>query len=157
MKQQSLPLSKYTVLDLSIARAGPTAVRMLADWGADVIRIESPISGDIAGQRQGPDSQNLHRNKRSLCIDLKSDAASKYASTDESRRPQRILTVAISPVRPEFCKHTGFPDNDPQPWLILGAEVLVHKPPKCNLRSDPGSSKHFENVRQFDYLVHATD
>jgi len=74
MKQPLLPLSKYTVLDLSIARAGPTAVRMLADWGADVIRIESPISGDIAGQRQGPDSQNLHRNKRSLCLDLKSDA-----------------------------------------------------------------------------------
>lgn len=77
MDQQSLPLAKYTVLDLSIARAGPTAVRLLADWGANVIRIESPVSGDIAGKRHGPDSQNLHRNKRSLCLNLKSDTGRK--------------------------------------------------------------------------------
>jgi crotonobetainyl-CoA:carnitine CoA-transferase CaiB-like acyl-CoA transferase len=74
MHQKPLPLAKYTVLDLTIARAGPTAVRLLADWGADVIRIESPLSGDIAGKRRGSDSQNLHRNKRSLCLNLKSDA-----------------------------------------------------------------------------------
>ncbi len=67
-----LPLSPYTVLDLTIARAGPTAVRLLSDWGANVIRIEAPVEGDIAGNRHGPDSQNLHRNKRSLCLDLKS-------------------------------------------------------------------------------------
>ena len=67
-----LPLSDYLVLDLTIARAGPTAVRLLSDWGADVIRIEAPTEGDIAGSRQGPDSQNLHRNKRSLCLNLKS-------------------------------------------------------------------------------------
>ena len=72
MNSKTLPLAKYTVLDLSIARAGPTAVRILADWGADVIRIESPVEGDIAGKRHGPDSQNLHRNKRSLCLNLKS-------------------------------------------------------------------------------------
>ena len=72
MNSKTLPLAKYTVLDLSIARAGPTAVRLLADWGADVIRIESPVEGDIAGKRHGPDSQNLHRNKRSLCLNLKS-------------------------------------------------------------------------------------
>ena len=74
MDQPALPLAKYTVLDLSIARAGPTAVRLLADWGANVIRIEAPTVGDIAGKRHGPDSQNLHRNKRSLCLDLKTDA-----------------------------------------------------------------------------------
>ncbi|MDD9894928.1 MAG: CaiB/BaiF CoA-transferase family protein [Gammaproteobacteria bacterium] len=73
MDQQALPLSRYTVLDLSIARAGPTAVRLLADWGANVIRIEAPVEGDIAGSRHGPDSQNLHRNKRSLCLNLKSE------------------------------------------------------------------------------------
>lgn len=70
-----LPLSRYTVLDLTIARAGPTAVRLLADWGARVIRIEAPprqSSGNITGAlRRSPDEQNLHRNKRSLCIDLK--------------------------------------------------------------------------------------
>ena len=69
--EKTLPLSDYVVLDLTIARAGPTAVRLLSDWGADMIRIEAPVEGDIAGSRQGPDSQNLHRNKRSLCLNLK--------------------------------------------------------------------------------------
>lgn len=72
MDQQALPLSRYTILDLTIARAGPTAVRLLTDWGANVIRIEAPVEGDIAGSRHGPDSQNLHRDKRSLCLNLKS-------------------------------------------------------------------------------------
>jgi formyl-CoA transferase len=68
-----LPLSRLTVLDLTLARAGPTCVRHLADWGANVIRIEPPVSGgeDIGGDRDGPDFQNLHRNKRAIRIDLK--------------------------------------------------------------------------------------
>ncbi|MCH2354651.1 MAG: CoA transferase [Pseudomonadales bacterium] len=71
----ALPLSGYKVLDLTIARAGPTAVRLLADWGADVIKIEPPArAGSITGNRRGPDEQNLHRNKRGLCIDLKNKA-----------------------------------------------------------------------------------
>ena len=71
----ALPLSGYKVLDLTIARAGPTAVRLLADWGADVIKIEPPATaGSITGNRRGPDEQNLHRNKRGLCIDLKNEA-----------------------------------------------------------------------------------
>ncbi len=71
----ALPLSGYKVLDLTIARAGPTAVRLLADWGADVIKIEPPATaGSITGTRRGPDEQNLHRNKRGLCIDLKKSA-----------------------------------------------------------------------------------
>lgn len=74
MTDCALPLASYRVLDLSIARAGPTAVRLLADWGADIVRIEPPHSSDIAGDRHGPDSQNLHRNKRSLCLDLKTDS-----------------------------------------------------------------------------------
>ena len=70
----ALPLSGYKVLDLTIARAGPTAVRLLADWGADVIKIEPPATaGSITGTRRGPDEQNLHRNKRGLCIDLKKE------------------------------------------------------------------------------------
>lgn len=73
-KAAALPLARYTVLDLSIARAGPAAVRLLADWGANVIRVEPPPSAnDFAlGARRGADEQNLHRNKRSLCLDLKS-------------------------------------------------------------------------------------
>ena len=71
----SLPLSRIVVLDLSIARAGPTCVRHLADWGADVIRIEQVGGGseDIVGGRNGPDYQNLHRNKRTIKLNLKSE------------------------------------------------------------------------------------
>ena len=71
-----LPLSRFKVLDLTAHRAGPTAVRQLADWGADVIKIErpGPDSGDAAGgTSHGPDYQNLHRNKRSLTLNLKSE------------------------------------------------------------------------------------
>ena len=67
-------LSNFTVLDLTRVRSGPTAVRQLADWGADVIKIEMPetdTSGGMGGPRQGPDFQNLHRNKRSLTLNLK--------------------------------------------------------------------------------------
>jgi formyl-CoA transferase len=70
----ALPLNGFTVLDLTAHRAGPTAVRQLADWGADVIKIEAPGPQiDATGSRRdGPDFQNLHRNKRSITIDLKS-------------------------------------------------------------------------------------
>ncbi len=70
------PLQHIKVLDLTIARAGPTAVRLLADWGADVIKIEPPrtAGGSPTGGRRGPDEQNLHRNKRALALDLKSPA-----------------------------------------------------------------------------------
>ena len=67
----TLPLNDITVIDLTIARAGPTAVRQLADWGANVIRVESPEGGFEEGGRTSPDYLNLHRNKRSLVIDLK--------------------------------------------------------------------------------------
>jgi len=59
----SLPLADLRVLDLTIARAGPTAVRQLADWGADVVRIERPPApGKEIGisRRLGHDYQNLH-------------------------------------------------------------------------------------------------
>ncbi|MDG2024484.1 MAG: CoA transferase [Actinomycetota bacterium] len=68
---ETMPLSDITVIDLTIARAGPTAVRQLADWGADVVRVESPEGGFQAGGRTSPDYLNLHRNKRSIVIDLK--------------------------------------------------------------------------------------
>jgi crotonobetainyl-CoA:carnitine CoA-transferase CaiB-like acyl-CoA transferase len=69
----SSALSRFKVLDLTRVRAGPTAARQLADWGADVIKIELPagLEQDMGGPRHGPDFQNLHRNKRSMTLNLK--------------------------------------------------------------------------------------
>ena len=71
-----LPFTGVVVLDLTLARAGPTCVRHLADWGADVIKIEAPsaLGEDVIGRRHGSDFQNLHRNKRAIRLDLKSKA-----------------------------------------------------------------------------------
>jgi crotonobetainyl-CoA:carnitine CoA-transferase CaiB-like acyl-CoA transferase len=78
MINHKAPLSRFTVLDLTRVRAGPTAVRQLADWGANVIKIELPEnidkSKDLGGARHGFDFQNLQRNKRSLTLNLKAKA-----------------------------------------------------------------------------------
>src|SRR5664279_5025045 len=70
----SQALSRFTVLDLTRVRSGPTAVRQLADWGANVIKIDA-LAGDDAkqpsGSRHGSDFQNLHRNKRAMTLNLK--------------------------------------------------------------------------------------
>jgi crotonobetainyl-CoA:carnitine CoA-transferase CaiB-like acyl-CoA transferase len=75
MNDNALPLSRFTVLDLTRVRAGPTAARQFADWGANVIKIEPPESIDkskgMGGARHGPDYQNIHRNKRSITLNLK--------------------------------------------------------------------------------------
>jgi crotonobetainyl-CoA:carnitine CoA-transferase CaiB-like acyl-CoA transferase len=71
-----LPLARFSVLDLTLHRAGPTCARQLADWGAQVLKIEVPggAKGDaIGGDRMGFDYQNLHRNKRSMTLNLKSE------------------------------------------------------------------------------------
>src|SRR5271170_7569481 len=74
LTETRLPLNGITVLDLTLARAGPTAVRHFADWGADVIRIEPPAdeAEGVTGRRHGFDFQNLHRNKRAVTLNLKS-------------------------------------------------------------------------------------
>ena len=75
MNSREGPLARFTVLDLTRARAGPTAARQLADWGADVIKIEAPerVGSDrgLGGDRHGPDFQNLQRNKRAIALNLK--------------------------------------------------------------------------------------
>ncbi len=80
-KPASPALKKYTVLDLTRVRAGPTCVRQLADWGANVIKIEIPDklagSNQMGGSREGSDFQNLHRNKRSLSLNLKDEEGRK--------------------------------------------------------------------------------
>ena len=68
-------LSHIRLLDVTRVRSGPTAVRQLADWGADVIKVEPPESiepdGALGAARHTPDFQNLQRNKRSLTLNLK--------------------------------------------------------------------------------------
>ena len=75
MVSRPLPLSHIKVVDLTAHRAGPTAARQLADWGAKVLKIEAPGEAvDATGSRRdGPDFQNLHRNKRALSLNLKSE------------------------------------------------------------------------------------
>jgi crotonobetainyl-CoA:carnitine CoA-transferase CaiB-like acyl-CoA transferase len=69
-------LDGIRVLDLTRVRAGPTCVRVLADFGADVIGVEPPPGVDpneglFASNRRGGDFQNLNRNKRALTLNLK--------------------------------------------------------------------------------------
>lgn len=78
--QASTALSRFKVLDLSRVRAGPNCVRILSDFGADVIRIEPPPGIDpneamFAANRQGGDFQNINRNKRSMTLNLKRPGA----------------------------------------------------------------------------------
>jgi len=75
MADSSLPLARFRILDLTRVRSGPTAVKVFADWGADIIKIEAPpadtVSDGYTGDRSSSDFLNLHRNKRAICINLK--------------------------------------------------------------------------------------
>src|ERR1700761_8440672 len=104
--QSSLPLSRFKVIDLTLARAGPSCVRTLADWGADVIRVEPPPengeAGEFVGRRDGSDFQNLHRNKRAITLNLK---------TAEGREVLMKLAeqadVVVENMRPGVTKRLG--------------------------------------------------
>ncbi len=102
----SKALARYTVLDLTRVRSGPTAVRELADWGANVIKIEPPAgleSGEPAGgPRHGPDFQNLHRNKRSLTLNLK--APEGLAAF---KRMLKKADVVVENFRPDVKERLG--------------------------------------------------
>ncbi len=98
---EPLPLADLVVIDLSVARAGPTAVRQLADWGADVVRIESP---DTSPKSQvSPDYLNLHRNKRGLTLDLKTDAGRSVLHELVGQ-----ADVLIENMRPRVKRTLGF-------------------------------------------------
>ena len=100
----SKALARYTVLDLSRVRAGPTCVRQLADWGANVIKIEPPPGHEEAmgGPRDGPDFQNLHRNKRSMILNLK--APEGLAAF---RRMVKKADIVVENFRPAVKKRLG--------------------------------------------------
>jgi len=99
-----MPLSRFKVLDLTRVRAGPTCVRQLADWGADVIKIEAPPDGKeaLGGDRDGFDFQNLHRNKRSLTLDLKADTGKEIF-----RKLVEQADVAVENFRPDVKSRLG--------------------------------------------------
>src|SRR6202045_3350986 len=102
----ALPLARFRVLDLTRVRSGPTAVRQLADWGADVIKIEQPSSDveedPIGGERCGSDFQNLHRNKRSLTLNLKSSEGVAIL-----KRMAQTADVLVENYRPEVKVRLG--------------------------------------------------
>ncbi len=100
----SKALTRFTVLDLTRVRAGPTCARQLADWGANVIKIEAPADGEepMGGPREGSDFQNLHRNKRSMTLDLKSPAG-----LAAFKRLAKKADVLIENFRPNVKKRLG--------------------------------------------------
>ena len=101
------PLSRFKVIDLTRARAGPTAARHFADWGADVIKVEMPQDGEedamMGGVRDGPDFFNLHRNKRSITLNLK--AADGVAILKKLAAGADVL---IENYRPDVKRRLGF-------------------------------------------------
>src|SRR5580658_9909241 len=104
MPDAPMPLARFKVLDLTRVRAGPTAVRQLAGWGAQGIKIEAPPSpGEgLGGPRLGPDFQSLHRNKRSLTLDLKAPDGIKIF-----RKLVRAADVVVENYRPDVKERLG--------------------------------------------------
>lgn len=98
----SSALRGLRVLDLTRVRSGPAAVRQLADWGADVIAIETLGGSDLGGDRGAGDFQNLHRNKRSISLNLKSDEG-----LDILRRLARNADVLVENFRPDVKRRLG--------------------------------------------------
>ena len=115
----SQPLSKYTVIDLTRARSGPTCVRQLANMGANVIQVEAreDVDGDYA--RHGSDFQNLHRNKRSMTLDLKSPQGVEIL-----KRLVAKADVLVENFRPDVKRRLGIDyENLAQvnPRLVYGS------------------------------------
>ena len=100
----SKALTRFTVLDLTRVRAGPTCVRQLADWGANVVKIEAPPTPEepMGGPREGSDFQNLHRNKRSMTLNLK--APEGLAAF---KRMVKKADVVVENFRPNVKKRLG--------------------------------------------------
>src|ERR1700680_4671991 len=127
----SQALARFRVLDLTQVRAGPTAARQLADWGADVIQVQMPEhmrGDDTLGGQEGSDYQYTHRNKRSITLNLKEpegiDALKKLVATAdvllENFRPdlQARLGIdydALSKINPRlvYASISGFGQDGP--------------------------------------------
>jgi crotonobetainyl-CoA:carnitine CoA-transferase CaiB-like acyl-CoA transferase len=106
MSSPPAALSRFTVLDLTRVRSGPTCVRQLADWGANVIKIEMPERGEggegLGGPRNGSDFMNLHRNKRSMTLDLKTPHGVALLKTMAAK-----ADVVVENFRPDVKQRLG--------------------------------------------------
>jgi formyl-CoA transferase len=116
-------LSRFTVLDLTRVRSGPTCVRQLADWGANVIKIDALLEDaggeQMGGPRQGADFQNLHRNKRAMTLNLKDERGLAVF-----KRLAAKADVVVENFRPDVKKKLGI-DYDSlaaiNPGLVYGS------------------------------------
>ena len=99
-------LSRFRILDLTRARAGPTSTKQFADFGADVIKIEQPADGgernQLSGDRHSFDMQNLHRNSRSITLDLK-----KQEAKEIFYRLVKTADVVVENFRPDVKFRLG--------------------------------------------------
>src|SRR5260221_4554116 len=123
LPKASRALERFTVLDLTAVRSGPTCVRQLADWGANVIKIEMPpaltVGEPAGGPRDGPDFQNLHRNKRAITLNLKSKEG-----LAAFKRLVKKADVVVENFRPAVKRRLGIDYKDLQkvnPKIILGS------------------------------------
>ena len=102
----SQALSRFTVLDLTRVRAGPTCVRQLADWGANVIKIDALLEDaggeQLGGARRGSDFQNLHRNKRAMTLNLKDPRG-----LETFKRLAKKADVVVENFRPDVKAKLG--------------------------------------------------
>ena len=119
-------LSHIRVIDLTRVRSGPTAVRQLADWGADVIKVEAPESvepdGALGASRHTSDFQNLHRNKRSITLNLK-----KPEAIEILMKLIEKSDVVVENFRPDVKKRLG-----------IDYEILKKRNPRIILASISG-------------------
>ena len=121
--QASAALNRFTVLDLTRVRSGPTAVRQLADWGANVLKIELPErleDGEgMGGPRENADFMNLHRNKRSLTLNMKAPEGIALL-----RRLVEKADVVVENFRPDVKNRLGIGYEDLKainPRIILAS------------------------------------
>src|SRR5260370_21399248 len=110
-KPASDALKRFTVIDLTRVRAGPTCVRQLADWGANVIKVEMPEAPgeSMGGPRDGSDFLNLHRNKRSITLDLK-----KPEGVEILKKLVALADVLVENYRPDVKHRLRHHYQDPR-------------------------------------------
>jgi len=136
-------LRHLRVLDLTRVRAGPTCCRVMADFGADVIKVEAPRgvdpNEDMFGSRMGYDNQNLHRNKRSLTINLK-----KSSGLDLFMKLVDTADVVVENFRPDVKDRLG-----------INYDALMKRNPRIILASISGFGQDGPYCRRpgFDQIV----